>query len=77
MHICYKDVQRLVLCFFYYHIYFQTFTVENNVYKEEIRSTYNYKSIGEIMWDKIKSHGDKIVHVSQHLYMIWYQYWMF
>lgn len=41
----------------------RTFTVENNVYKGEIKSTYNYKSIGEIIWDKIKSHGDKIVHL--------------
>lgn len=64
-----KDLYRFffIIKFIYY---FQTFTVENNVYKGEIKSTYNYKSIGEIIWDKIKSHGDKIVHVSQYLHMI-------
>lgn len=27
--------------------------------------SHSYRSIGEIMWNKIKNHGDKIVHVSQ------------
>lgn len=40
----------------------RTFTVENNVYKGEIMS-HSYRSIGEIMWNKIKNHGDKIVHL--------------
>ncbi|CAL1680766.1 unnamed protein product [Lasius platythorax] len=41
----------------------RTFIVENNVYKGEITSTANYKNIGEMMWNKIKSHGDKIAHL--------------
>ncbi|GAB1860349.1 Luciferin 4-monooxygenase [Camponotus japonicus] len=40
----------------------RTFTVKNNVYKGEI-TTSNCKSIGEMMWNKIKSHRDKIVHL--------------
>lgn len=65
-----KTCKDLYFFFIIYYVlyrfiyYFQTFTVENNVYKGEIMS-YKYKSIGEIMWNKIKSHGDKIVHVSQ------------
>ncbi|KAL6423483.1 hypothetical protein ACFW04_010216 [Cataglyphis niger] len=41
----------------------RTFTVENNVYKGEEISKYNYKSIGEIIWNKIKSYSNKIVHL--------------
>lgn len=49
--------------------YFQDFTIENNVYKGEILPyTSNYKSLGEMVWVKIKSHGDKVAHVSQNIY---------
>ncbi|XP_029156723.1 4-coumarate--CoA ligase 1-like [Nylanderia fulva] len=42
----------------------KNFTMENNVYKGKT-STYtnNYKSVGEMVWVKIKSHGDKIAHL--------------
>lgn len=44
--------------------------MENNVYKGRVRShTTNYKSLGELIWTKIKSHGDKIAHVSQFLHV--------
>lgn len=65
-----KDMERFILILIIYYLlykfiyYFQTFTVENNIYKGEI-TTSNCKSIGEMMWNKIKSHGDKTVHVSQ------------
>ncbi|XP_029664069.1 4-coumarate--CoA ligase 1-like isoform X2 [Formica exsecta] len=40
------------------------FTIENNVYKGEILPyTSNYKSLGEMVWFKIKSHGDKVAHL--------------
>ncbi|XP_072767524.1 LOW QUALITY PROTEIN: uncharacterized protein [Anoplolepis gracilipes] len=39
----------------------RTFTVENNVYKGEITCTP--KSIGEILWNNIKSHGNKIAQI--------------
>ena len=48
--------------------YFQNFIVENNVYIGEMRPhTIYYKNLEEMIWHKIKSHGDKIAHVSQYL----------
>lgn len=48
--------------------YLQNFTIENNVYKGEILPyTGDYKSLGEMVWVKIKSHGNKIAHVSQNI----------
>ncbi|KMQ87292.1 luciferin 4-monooxygenase [Lasius niger] len=42
----------------------KNFTMENNVYKGKILLyTGNYKSLGEMVWIKIKSHGDKIAHL--------------
>ncbi|XP_072767551.1 luciferin 4-monooxygenase-like [Anoplolepis gracilipes] len=44
--------------------YDNNFTMENNIYKGKIVPyTSNYKSIGKMMWIKIKSHGDKIAHL--------------
>lgn len=43
--------------------------MENNVYKGRVRPYItNYKGLGEMIWTKIKNHGDKIVHVSKFLY---------
>ncbi|XP_072764890.1 uncharacterized protein [Anoplolepis gracilipes] len=42
----------------------QNFTVENNVYKGKVTSySSNYKSLGELIWTKIRSHKDKIAHL--------------
>ncbi|CAL1680762.1 unnamed protein product [Lasius platythorax] len=42
----------------------RVFTVQNKVYKGRV-SPYiaNYKSLGELIWVKIKSNGDKIAHL--------------
>jgi len=51
--------------------YLQNFTVENGVYKgQETHHSNKYKSLGELMWISIKSHEDKIAHVSQCLHVI-------
>lgn len=56
-----------ILRFFKIIYYFQNFTIENNVYKGKILPyTGNYKNLGEMLWTKIKSHGDKIAHVSRY-----------
>ncbi|GAB1860346.1 Luciferin 4-monooxygenase [Camponotus japonicus] len=42
----------------------KNFTVENNVYKGKVSSySSNYKSLNELIWTKIKSHGDKIAYL--------------
>lgn len=48
--------------------YFQNFTIENGVYKGQVKPNLtHYKSFGELMWITIKSHGNKISHVSKKL----------
>ncbi|XP_036138799.1 4-coumarate--CoA ligase 1 isoform X2 [Monomorium pharaonis] len=40
------------------------FTVENGVYKGPVKHIiHNYKSVGELMWNSIRNHGDKIAHL--------------
>lgn len=49
-------------------IYFQNFTIENGVYKGQVKHYLtHYKSLGELVWITIKSHGNKIAHVSKKL----------
>jgi len=46
----------------------QNFTVENGIYKGPVKHNMNkYKSLGEKLWIRIKSHGNKIAYVS-HVY---------
>ncbi|XP_072764909.1 uncharacterized protein [Anoplolepis gracilipes] len=43
---------------------FKNFTVTNNVYKGKVLPYItDYKSLGEIIWIKLKSHGDKIAQL--------------
>jgi len=42
----------------------QNFTVENGIYKGQVQHDLpNYKSFGELMWTRIKSHGGNIAYL--------------
>lgn len=47
----------------------QNFTVENGVYKGQVKHFSKYRSLGEMIWISLKNHRDNVAHVSQYLHV--------